>query len=472
MANDNTTTQAVIYNGPQDWHAWSDAIKAKATQALLWTYFQGTPWPSEPRYPEPKDYEAVATSGNTSGGSSSTIRPPRGVADASQASSATEDDLNERIQALPPPPAGGITDRNNSDYPGIYGAALQARRRRDAALREYAAQRASIALTTIRNAETELTARGEKQYQLAVQRYTHEKREFDKTHKEASALLDWTYKSVKVNYHHLFREKRLVERYEALENFSAPFTERITQDTRETYYNHLNAIKKHEKKMGQWIATWMDNMAAAIRYDLDDIITPTTWCPLLANALRNIPEGRQWVLGEFAILEDSIKSGQMDYIAVAAKMQSRLRLSERPGDKRRFDGAFPTYGSEEEEKKEESEQEVDRRTRTQPRGGRGQGRGGSNRGQGNGANDRGRGRSTRGNKSQRSRMAPSCELCHRKGHELTRCFYTYPDKHADLPQWWSADHNPEEAGFVNDYLKYNESLAKKVKQLKESRVMA
>ncbi|KAK3341937.1 hypothetical protein B0T25DRAFT_523150 [Lasiosphaeria hispida] len=103
----------------------------------------------------------------------------------------------------------------------------------------------------MRNAETELTARGEKQYQLAVQRYTHDKREFDRIHKEGSILLDWTYESVKANYYHFFIEKGLVERFEALETFSAPFAERIAQDARETYY-HLNAIKKYEKKMGTW----------------------------------------------------------------------------------------------------------------------------------------------------------------------------------------------------------------------------
>jgi len=34
--------------------------------------------------------------------------------------------------------------------------------------------------------------------------------------------------------------------------------------------------------------------------------------------------GRAWLLGEFSIMEPQIKSGQMDYIKVAAEMQTRL----------------------------------------------------------------------------------------------------------------------------------------------------
>ncbi|KAK3363179.1 hypothetical protein B0T25DRAFT_562205 [Lasiosphaeria hispida] len=148
MANENT--QSVIYNGPHDWHIWSDAIKAKASQSLLWPYFEGKPWPIEPKYPEPKDFDAVVEpSGSTS--SQTTGRPGSGLNDDT-------DSLDRQVRALPPAPTGGIYDKNNSDYPGSHGAVLHNRRRRDAALRAELAARAAAALTAMRNAETELTA--------------------------------------------------------------------------------------------------------------------------------------------------------------------------------------------------------------------------------------------------------------------------------------------------------------------------
>jgi len=45
---------------------------------------------------------------------------------------------------------------------------------------------------------------------MEVTRFSHRKREYDRIHKEAAALLDWTYRTVSPSYLHLFRDKDLV----------------------------------------------------------------------------------------------------------------------------------------------------------------------------------------------------------------------------------------------------------------------
>ncbi|KAK0713585.1 hypothetical protein B0T26DRAFT_366991 [Lasiosphaeria miniovina] len=173
----NATQSTVIFNGPEDWHAWADALKAKATQVNLWQYFEGTEWPEEPTFPEPRYFDQNRTT---------------------TTNSTVEDDDDEDVETqllqtevdrMPPPPTHGIRDPNNADYPRLRGAALQKRREKDQRVRqELAAQRHNAASPA--NDETILSERGKEQYNMAITRYTRAQRQYDKIQKEASTLLD------------------------------------------------------------------------------------------------------------------------------------------------------------------------------------------------------------------------------------------------------------------------------------------
>ena len=81
--------------------------------------------------------------------------------------------------------------------------------------------------------------------------------------------------------------------------------------------------------MSIWISVWQKSITNAIKYNLIDIYTPEAWCDHLRKALLEITDGRSWVMGEFAILEDRINNGKLDHNSLAATMQARLSNSSR-----------------------------------------------------------------------------------------------------------------------------------------------
>ncbi|KAK0726854.1 hypothetical protein B0T26DRAFT_671598 [Lasiosphaeria miniovina] len=457
------TTQTPIYKAPKDWHIWANTLKAKARQVNLWQYFEGKPWPKEPRYPEPKDFN------EEEGADSETFTEDGG-------------DDNEEIQRLqaevdklPPPPADGILDRNNADYPNLHGAALQRRRTRDQRLREELAEVARNRLVEIRNEETVLSAHGKERYNIAVARYNSMRKDYDRIQRDAAVILDWTDASVSHQYYHLFEDKELVERYLALETYSLPFAEEVIRETRRDYRDHMTAFKRSEKKIGEWITKWMHFMAEAQRYKLWEITTPEVWCEHLMERLNETQLGRAWLLGEFAAMEPQIKNGQIDYIKVAAKMQLRLAMetpTEKTAEKRRYQGAFPAYNGTNNngtnnnnevtnsEAVERGGHRVKRERSTPSRSQSARGRGQSHAFSG---------RSLQGRKTQ---GVEECELCSKNGHNLEDCYHTYPDDHPDLPAWWIRRCGPLEKKTVARLLKADASLAERVRQIKKNRTMS
>lgn len=444
-----------IYKEAKDWHVWSDAIEAKARQVNLWQYFEGKPWPKEPRYPEPNDFEHE--------------RPHARSETVTQAVATDEAELQllqAEVEELPPSPADGIHDRNNSDYPHLHGAVLHRRRIRDKRLRQELAERSRRQLVELRNEETVLSAQGKELYNMAVTRYTHARRDYDRQQRDASTLLDWTYTSVAPQYLHLLKNKDLVERYEALEAFSLPFVDKVKEETRDAYEQHMAAFKKSEKKLNDWITRWMYLLAEAESHGLEDITDPERWCSHLMRRLRETQQGQAWVLGEFSSLEPKIKSGRTSYVEVAAKMQLRLVVdqpSEKGGEKRRFQGAFPAYNG--------ANDDEDSHSEATARGARRIKRESSTPSRGQSARGRSRGSSGRPSQGRQVQSVEECELCSRNGHELNDCYHTYPDNHPDLPAWWNSTCGPLVKRTIARLLKADTNLAERVRKIKESRAI-
>jgi len=95
-----------------------------------------------------------------------------------------DDEEIQRLQAevdeLPPPPENGILDRNNSDYPYLYGAVLHRRRTRGQRPREELAERSRRRLVEIHNEETVLFSQGKERYNITVAGYNSARRDYDR----------------------------------------------------------------------------------------------------------------------------------------------------------------------------------------------------------------------------------------------------------------------------------------------------
>ena len=111
---------------------------------------------------------------------------------------------------------------DNTDYPHFRGVVLANARRRDTALRQRLEDLEQPQDTTMNNNEIQFTERGREGYNMEVARYNHRKRDYDRLQKDAAAFLDWIYQSVSPDYHHLFKDKSLVQIYEVLRDYSQP----------------------------------------------------------------------------------------------------------------------------------------------------------------------------------------------------------------------------------------------------------
>ncbi|KAM7203062.1 hypothetical protein V8F33_002410 [Rhypophila sp. PSN 637] len=181
-------------------------------------------------------------------------------------------------------------------------------------------------------------------YQDAMMRYRIKEKQWETTQKDKKALSTWVFDTVHKDYLHLFEHKELEEMYNELEVLSKLFETRIGEQTREAYYKHLSSIKRFERKMGLWIALWQKSIKDATKYDLIDIYTPAAGCAHLRKSLSEVREGKAWVMGEFAILENRIKRGDLNHNSLAATMQARLSRPPR-AEQARINAGFNTLGA-------------------------------------------------------------------------------------------------------------------------------
>ncbi|KAM7210159.1 hypothetical protein V8F06_014457 [Rhypophila decipiens] len=335
-ANNNPNGKNVFFNGPEDWSEWSLTFKRRAIDADIWKYME-TGWPTAPKIPQYAQFEA---------------KPPP---EDSQPSQQPRNPSTTRTRAT-----HGIAVPSRSKTPRRNYALVSGRSHTedddDGEHNEDESEEVEYSrLHTPRQIRlSDLTENGRMNYQDAMMRYRIKEKQWETTQKDKKALSAWVFDTVHKDYLHLFENKELEEMCTELEVLSKPFETRIVEQTREAYYKHLSSIKRFERKMGLWIALWQKSIKDATKYDLIDIYAPAAWCAHLRKSLSEITERKAWVMGEFAILENRIKRGDLDHNSLAATMQARLSGPPR-AEQAMINAGFNTLGSYDEKGKKEKD---------------------------------------------------------------------------------------------------------------------
>ncbi|KAK0616589.1 hypothetical protein B0T14DRAFT_249837 [Immersiella caudata] len=459
-----TTTQNVYYKGPDDWLVWSLAFRTRAKSGRILEYAMGKEnWPREPRRPHVGVF----------------YRTPR----------------------IPP-----TNDPPPNDAPN-QGRGRRSRRptekgRQQAGASSHNARASTTTITqgdhTVDDEEDDDESMSEPELMgpgdLAEAdrlNYLDAQRIYDFDYKRWKAIDDakaelqrWVLGSVRPSLLHHFEEGSVEEGYQALERLATPHMEKLADNARNAYNNHLQSIKRHERKLSKWIEKWEDHLNEAEKHNLVDITEPNAWWPHLLKALKNTEDGRAWAIGES--IGTAVKAREVDYRAVGAILQQKIGSGSSPTHNRRIEGGFPAFHGAESEESDGSERSRgsnrshngNRKSRGKPRDRGGfkshgnQGRGGHTGSKRPYNND---GAYEQGGKRLRNDKT-TCWLCDTAGHSIDRCYFTYEPNDplmpkGGLPEWFKQKERTAHGKAIRKLIEVDPETAEKVAQAKKKRKM-
>jgi len=458
-----TTTQNVYYKGPDNWLVWSLAFRTRAKSDRILEYAMGTEdWPREPRRPQAGDFNRTprtqppAAPGR--GGRSQRSKRPTEKAQASshnaRASTAT---ITQGNHATDEPDEDGENDDDvvgePTNEPELIGPG-------------------------------DLVEADRLNYQDAQRTYDYEYKRWRAVDNAKAELQRWVLASVRPSLLHYFEEGSLEEGYQSLKRLAAPHQDKLADNARNAYHNHLQAIKKHERRLSKWIEQWEDHLNEAEKHNLVDISEPNAWWPHLIKALRNTEDGRAWVMGES--ISGRVKARRIDYREVGAILQQKIGAGPSPTRNRRIEGGFPAFhGAESEEsdgsdRSQGSNQSHNGGRKSHGRkGGRGGYSGNGNKGHGGhrgskrpNNNDRAQERETKRLRTDKA----NCWLCDTVGHSIDRCFFTYEPNDplmpkGGLPEWFQQKEKTSLGRAIRKLMEVDPETIKKVAEARKKRKM-
>ncbi|KAK0716744.1 hypothetical protein B0T26DRAFT_610777, partial [Lasiosphaeria miniovina] len=285
------------FTKPSDWDKWLEAFKKKAEHAGIYDFVnpnhrQRRPWPTEPELPQFADFQKKSSrrGGNSThrndDNAPEIIRDhgsiaqsvSRRAAQRRAAAAAKRSQTTGRSQIEESDHNPDIDNDQNDDDPLSYEDEDEEEEEEE----------------PVRNRVTQfsdLTTVGQANWKIAFELYKANLSVYNAKTNARSAFSNWVFKSIGPNYQHITKGRDLPEIYQAIKDQWLPFRKNIAKD---------------DRRLSEWITRWQKLVNDGVEHKIPQIATPSSWFEDLVDALKNTTNGKIWVLGELATLEDDI----------------------------------------------------------------------------------------------------------------------------------------------------------------------
>ncbi|KAI1287179.1 hypothetical protein F5Y03DRAFT_124543 [Xylaria venustula] len=296
----------------------------------------------------------------------------------------------------------------------------------------------------------DLTAEGKQAFVADWSMYTQEDKDYKEHRRNVKELTSWMQDTVAQHYRIslMKSEREIDEWYANIRKVGLVSQASVKQEVRNQYKAMVSRpLPKLPKDLGAWITKWETVVAKGIDKGMTELSSSDNLMSDLEITLQCIiPE---WTTSFRMMNESAIDQGTLSYIEIAAGLRKyAITRAQASGGGKPIKGAFPTYGTNEQE---ESNEQYDR-SRAGSLQGRERGR------------YRGRSRGDLTHLPKRPRSDTQvCKAC-QGFHKLEGCWYALPDK---APENWIP--NPILQQIVLRTIKEDQELAKEVARISGKR---
>ncbi|KAK0733006.1 hypothetical protein B0T26DRAFT_615664, partial [Lasiosphaeria miniovina] len=299
------------FTKPSDWDRWSEAYKKKAEHAGIYDFVNPNhrlrqPWPTEPKVPQFDGFQKKKQAQRRGNINNNTNRDDHNAPVMSRASGSNAHSVNRSAaQTRAASAAAAAATRRSQIEESNHNPDDGDHNDDDSTLEEEDEEEED----NIHNRATQfsdLSTMGQTNWKIAFELYKANLSVYNAKTGARSAFSNWVLKSIGPNYQHITKRRDLPEIYQAIKDQWLPFRKNITKGIRDDYTKHLAQVKGKDRKLSEWITRWQKLVNDGVEHEILQIATPSSWYEDLVEALKNIPDGKTWALGELATLEEDI----------------------------------------------------------------------------------------------------------------------------------------------------------------------
>ncbi|KAK0703195.1 hypothetical protein B0T26DRAFT_620629, partial [Lasiosphaeria miniovina] len=300
------------FTKPSDWDRWSEAYKKKAEHAGIYDFVNPNhrlrqPWPTEPKVPQFDGFQKKKQAQRRGNINNNTNRDDHNAPVMSRASGSNAHSVNRSAaQTRAASAAAAAATRRSQIEESNHNPDDGDHNDDDSTLEEEEDEEEENNIHNRATQFSDLSTMGQTNWKIAFELYKANLSVYNAKTGARSAFLNWVLKSIGPNYQHITKRRDLPEIYQAIKDQWLPFRKNITKGIRDDYTKHLAQIKGKDRKLSEWITRWQKLVNDGVEHEILQIATPSSWYEDLVEALKNIPDGKTWALGELATLEEDI----------------------------------------------------------------------------------------------------------------------------------------------------------------------